>query len=84
MMGALLEEVYGQDFATSPSAPKKCDTVDELPKLRNEPETFVNIQQEKLPIIQNKDGFPFYIALLVTGVCSIYALDLFTSSISRK
>lgn len=44
MMGALLEEVYGQDFATSPSAPKKCDTVDELPKLRNEPETFVNIQ----------------------------------------
>lgn len=42
MIGALLEEVYGQDFAVSPAAPKACDTVDTLPVLREEPEAKLN------------------------------------------
>ena len=44
MIGALLEEVYGQDFAASPAAPKACDTVDTLPVLREEPKPTEDVQ----------------------------------------
>ena len=99
---ALLEEVWGTDFATSPPESKQCESMDalplidernQIPKKESESEsTSTSEQPVTEPFTSNgsteikrpHNGFPLFLAILVTGTCAIYAIDLFAATISRK
>ena len=90
---ALLEEVWGTDFATSPPESKQCDSVDTLPLIDERNRTTEPEQQPVTESFTSKsytrqhtqhDGLPLFLAILVTGTCAIYAIDLFATTISRK
>lgn len=87
---ALIEEVWGD---LSPSTTEHTNTKKEEPEITQDvKETFVQKLIEESPMTistpaptqPNKKGkgLPLFLALLVTGGCAIYALDMFTSTIA--
>lgn len=91
---ALLEEVWGDSYASSPPQPtlSKCEseknrlpiveTEKEAPKVATTP--VVEQFTSNVPQKPNKNkSLPLFLALLATGACAIYAIDMFAATISK-
>lgn len=87
---ALLEEVWGDSYASSPPQPTlaKCDSEkNKLPIVETADKV---AKTSPTPIVENfgnknnkNKSLPLFLAILATGACAIYAIDMFAATISK-
>jgi hypothetical protein len=83
---ALIEEVWGSLTPSSPPEPKKPEKSAPAPQpdIASPTTQPLVVTQETFQSPKPNKNLSLFLAVLITGICSIYAVDMFAETIRRS